>query len=510
MKLKKTLLTILSTGVLALAACSNKGKETKKVVPGADEETYSLEQEYFYQAYNEKSLADTSRQGIETFVSKDIVFDAVTYEELVDIFESEGNYLILFGGSWCHNTRAAAAYINEYAHEYNIDTIYNFDFYLDGESTSTHIRNTNQSDPTKVTAGVEYNYLYGELVSRYLTNLDDYVEYKSTTSSALTYTNSEGIDVTVAKAQVPFLFLYNKDNTVNNASSSTAGEYADSKYPIVYGFEEMVDRDADGVYVYERNTSGERVKKYITDEYKGRLKNIFEYIDSNDITLSDYNDSLYYKHLYNQKSSKTIFAENEEINLSVLTYHQLVWTLKSEGDYLIYLGGSWCPNTQASIKTTNDYAVKNDVTIYNFDTKLDSGYAKKYWGYSKDAHIRDTSNSFVRLYTNLIELYLPNIETLYDVNAEESYKSIQYTNDEGQVVKVKKLQVPYLLAYNKDNLDADGFKAPVYASYEEMLTLNEGASDYVYSETNYASIKSNTGNVVGKYLEKKNKELIEI
>ena len=39
------------------------------------------------------------------------------------LFEQEGNYLVLFGGSWCHNTRAASEYINDYANEYGIDTI---------------------------------------------------------------------------------------------------------------------------------------------------------------------------------------------------------------------------------------------------------------------------------------------------------------------------------------------------------------------------------------------------
>ena len=176
--------------------------------------------------------------------------------------------------------------------------------------------------------------------------------------------------------------------------------------------------------------------------------------------------------------------------------------MQQEGNSLIYLGGTWCGNTQASIKTTNDLAVKNDVYVYNFDTKLDSGYAKKYWGYSKEAHIRDTQNSFVRLYTDLIEKYLTNIVTLYDVNDGASYKHIEYTNDEGNVIKVKKLQVPYLLSYNKDAKDNDDLKAPITAYYEEMLTLAETREDYVYSEVNYKSIKDKTFNVIDAYLKR--------
>ena len=525
-KLRYGLLT-LGLGVLTLAACSQAAQSTstpqesstssstqststqveEKI--GLSSETYAFEKEYFYEDYNKRSLDDVTRQGIKTFNSKDdIVFDAITYEELVDIFESEGNYLILFGGSWCHNTRAAVPFINQYAKEYDIDTIYNFDFYLDGTNSNTHVRNTNQTDPTRVTPGVEYNYLYGELVTKYLTNLTDYVEYKTGTPSSLTYTNNENINVNVAKVQVPFLFLYNKDNAVSHSEGTGTPNEA-GKYPIVYGFEEMIDLDENGVYLYDRNVAKEN-RTYYTNEYKARLKGIFDFISTNNITLSKYTDVDYIKTVYNGKSNTEIFTSNDKVNIKPVTYRQLTWLLEHEGDSVILLGGTWCPNTQATIKLTNDYAVKNNVIVYNFDTKLDSGLAKKYWNYANDLHIRDTSNSFVRLYTDLIEKYLTNIVTLYDVNAPESYKSISYTNSDGNVVKVKKLQVPYLLSYNKDHKDSDGDIAPITAYFEKMLTLNSAQEDYVYSEANYAAAKAGTFNVIKSFLKSINKESKEI
>ena len=265
----------------------------------------------------------------------------------------------------------------------------------------------------------------------------------------------------------------------------------------------MIDLDDKGVYQYQRNQAKED-RTYYTEEYKGRLKGIFDYIKDNNIKLSKYEDGQYIIDAYNERSGKTIFEANAKINIKLLTYRQLNWLLEQEGNSLIYLGGTWCGNTQASIKTTNDLAVKNDVIIYNFDTKLDSGYAKKYWGYTKEAHIRDTANSFVRLYTDLIEKYLTNIVTLYDVNDEASYKHIEYTNAEGTVVKVKKLQVPYFLAYNKDAKDTDDLKAPITAYYEEMLSLTDTRADYVYNETNYKSIKDKTFNVINTYLKRLN------
>jgi len=269
--MKKFKLGLLTLGVLTLASCNltnaNVNPSSSNSTPSSSESSqssssssssstteatyeldlsskdYNLEKEFFYDDYNTRSLADETRQGIKTFETKDdIVFDAVTYEELVSIFESEGNYLILFGGSWCHNTRAAVPFINQFANEYDIDTVYNFDFYVDGTNSSSHVRNTNQTDPTRVTPGVEYNYLYGELATRYLTNLNDYVEYTQGSTSSLTYTNNENAEVNVPKLQVPFLFLYNKDNTVDNKSGGGTSN-AKGTFPIVYGFEEMIDLD---------------------------------------------------------------------------------------------------------------------------------------------------------------------------------------------------------------------------------------------------------------------------
>jgi thiol-disulfide isomerase/thioredoxin len=230
--------------------------------------SYNFDAEYYYDDYNTLSEGSSLQNYSTTFENKEIVFQAVTWEELVYLFEQEGNYLILFGGSWCPNTRASAPYINDYAKEYGITTIYNFDFRLDGENSSSHIR-VSDGD-SGLAAG--YNYLYGELVSRYITNLNDWVEYKEGSNSSLTYTNSDGEEVNVAKVQVPFLFLYNKNNTKHykpvydeNGKQTGAEEdtSATGNYPIVYGFEEMIQKDDQGVYEgsnYNRETGDTTIR----------------------------------------------------------------------------------------------------------------------------------------------------------------------------------------------------------------------------------------------------------
>ena len=110
---------------------------------------------------------------------EDAVYVSLTLEEAYYLFQQEGNYLILLGGSWCGNTTPVIGYINEIAKEYGVSTVYNLDFRLDGTNRSSHVRETEgaQSQGADI-PGSAYNYLYGEIASRFLTNLNDYVEYK--------------------------------------------------------------------------------------------------------------------------------------------------------------------------------------------------------------------------------------------------------------------------------------------------------------------------------------------
>ena len=468
-------------------ATNEDNKKDEKI--GLSSIKYDIDKEFYYSDYNDR----VKDKGYKIFDKKDdIVFDNISYEELIYLLESKGNHLILFGGSWCGNTQASIGYINELANLYGIDTIYNFDFRIDGDLRNTHIRETNGSTQN----GATYNYLYGELVSKYLPNLTDWVEYKTDSQSALTYTDSKGVDITVAKAQVPFLFLYNKDNTVNNSNTSSSS----SKYPIVYGFEEMVNRDEKGVYTAEYNEDYTiKSKTYITDEYKNRLKGIFEYIKANNITLANYTYSDYIKESFNDKAGTQLFEASEKVNINTVSYRELKWLLEQEGDSIILLGGSWCGNTRAIINIVNDYAIKNDVIVYIYDTKIDSGISKSKFGYTIDLNTRATGFNLVNLYTDLIENYLTNIVTLYDKEDGLAGHKIDYIDKEGKIVSVAKAQVPYLLAYNKDAKDSLGLSTPIRAYYEEMLTLSDNRLDYVYKKENYDRYSNATKEVFKAY-----------
>ena len=406
------------------------------------------------------------------------VYDSLTLEKAYYLFQQEGNYLILLGGSWCGNTTPVIGYINEVAKEFGVDTIYNLDFRLDGTNRATHVRETEGAQSQGVDIpGSAYNYLYGEIATRYLINLNDYVEYKVDTESAVTYTNAAGEKVTVPKVQVPFLFLYNKDNTDENGNVA----------PIVAGLELMKRRDD---FVTEEAENAEAVA-----EYKQILKDsVFDAVAK--VELSHFTDADYIRLSYNEKSGKEIFTAEDKIPYEVLTYKQFKWLLDQEGTYVILLGGSWCGNTQAVIKLISDYAADKNVTVYTFDTKLDGGYARKIWGYERDLHIRDNNSEFANLYVDLVLNYFQNIETEY---TPESGNTIHYDTAEGETLTANKLQVPYLLVYTKGLEDEYAHFVPISAYIEKMLTLDETRDDYVYKEENLQAYTEGVAAVFAAY-----------
>ena len=394
------------------------------------------------------------------------VYSSLTLEEAYYLFQQEGSYLILLGGSWCGNTTTVIGYINQVAKEYGVETIYNLDLRLDGASRSTHSRETQGAQSQgAVISGSLYNYLYGEIAGRWLTNLNDYVEYKVDTESAVTYTNAAGESVTVPKVQVPFLFIYNKDNVDESGAPA----------PIAAGLELMKVR---GDFVTDEGENTASI-----DEYKQLLRDsVFDAIPEGG--LSSFTDADYIRLSYNEKSGSELFKADDEIAIETLTYRQLTWLLDQEGTVILFLGGSWCPNTQAVVKIVNDFALANGVTLYNFDTKLDGGYARRFWGYERDLHIRDNNNEFASLYVDLVLKYFDNIETEYTL---ESGNTIHYVNAEGATVTANKLQVPYLLVYTKGLEDDYAHLVPISAYVEQMLTLNPEREDYVYADANYAA-----------------------
>ncbi|CAM3484475.1 Ig-like domain-containing protein [Nocardioides dubius] len=94
----------------------------------------------------------------------------ITYPELIEILDSDGDFVLLFGGTWCHNTAAIIQQTAQYAREHGIKKVYNFDFSLDstgnGGTLDKHIRDNAFRAISSVQQQTRPAHLYGEILER--------------------------------------------------------------------------------------------------------------------------------------------------------------------------------------------------------------------------------------------------------------------------------------------------------------------------------------------------------
>jgi hypothetical protein len=185
------------------------------------------------------SYADDARYG------GDILDDAddadgwrvrqLTYPELIHLLEvkdsADKNFVLLFGGTWCHNTRAVLKDVNAQAQENGVTTVYNFDLVLDGGTTNgtnggtnpIHVRdNANSGTVTDFRP----SYVYGDLVRKYLKNV--ITEYDPNTGNRVSF--YPGGDTTafpdvVRKLQVPFVINYQRGSGGTPSSTSVKRQW---------------------------------------------------------------------------------------------------------------------------------------------------------------------------------------------------------------------------------------------------------------------------------------------
>ncbi|RIX60315.1 S-layer homology domain-containing protein [Paenibacillus nanensis] len=146
-------------------------------------------------------------QGVDNYD----VFEHVTYDQLIRLLQTNGNYVILFGGSWCPNTQADIRFIANQAKLKGIDKIYFFDTKLTAGIDVAKTTHPHGNEELQIrTNNHDLAYLYGDLVSTYLTNIK--TQNKSAATPAVISYTKEGVSYTADRLQVPYLFAYNKEN----------------------------------------------------------------------------------------------------------------------------------------------------------------------------------------------------------------------------------------------------------------------------------------------------------
>ncbi|MDG0794556.1 hypothetical protein OMP38_29740 [Cohnella ginsengisoli] len=364
------------------------------------------------------------------------VFQTTTYEDIAQIFKTPGTYAVVFGGAANPSTQAQIAYINQVAKEKGIAKVYNFDTRLDGKDDLDIANSTNA-----------FAYKYTDLINTYLTGAADAANVQNQT----------------------YVFVYNKDNGGGS---------------VVAGFKSAA-------VAADFQTGGIADASKI-DAYKAQIRSVFgkanaySTISAYDLIAPGFN----HNGPFYAPTAAPIFDESDkDLVLEHVTYDELLGILRSEGDYVLLFGGSWCPNTQAAVKYVNEYAKKYGVDkVYFFDPRIDAGLdvTKPDANYHENDKlmIRDSKNAYAYLYVDLAKQYLTNLRAEYETRAASN---ISYTDGNGAKVEAIRLQVPYFFTYNKDNKDADGKAAPILGHIELMYGWGDTSKKDADATKSYAN-----------------------
>lgn len=241
-----------------------KGQENGQVAKASVRTDY----EFFSRVYNgsatyinyNKGVANANRtsKAVEIFTEKDkdnFPLHQVNFNELIDLLNSNGDYVIFFGASWCHNTQAIIGSIAQKAKQAG-KKVYVYDTTIGNQLTFGTGNDINivtagssvfnsRSSVNPATGNNNISYVYGELV-KYLGNFT--TENNSNKNNSISYYPNgdvtaeatsakpweDGSNKSAIRLQMPFLIRYNRNaaNPVtknwlhkNKANDGTYTEY---------------------------------------------------------------------------------------------------------------------------------------------------------------------------------------------------------------------------------------------------------------------------------------------
>lgn len=451
---------------------------------------FRMDKEYIYYNYEYIQSENSPVYGVKS--ASDIIIETLYYDELNYILNAEGTHVILFGGAWSTKTQAIMDRVNYYGRKHGAGIIHMFDFSADGQGEYSSIKAdiTKQADydgPGKQTPSgcAECNFMYGEIVSRNLTNLNDWVKYKKGSENEITYLNLYDDAVSVPNLSEPFLFIYNKDYEGG---------------PIVNALE--LD--------YEREE--------LPADIDERFDTFFSCLDKKGLADAGYThqDYLYDAFKCNERghSFKTedAFGKDEQINIIPVTLHELIWILSQQGSFMVMFCGAWCANSQACIATVNDFAVANNVYVYMIDSRLDGKYPIDFWYYPRQNDLYLSHPAVRESYLDLWERCLPGAPILCRINPFAAYRQFNpfVTDKEGNQHAVLGVDIPYVLAVNKDNGTLRGPKPVLAACNHDGFELINCSNTYIYYEPNYRKYTAGIYYVMNAYCDSIGKKAADI
>ena len=315
--MKKKLLTVLLAvvmvfGVFGLTACSGS----------------NADKDYNY-------------YGVKYEIEGEVAIDAVTFQGVFKMFSDAGKFLLYVDTETSSSTKQNMQKINQLALDWGV-TIYHFNPDLSGGYDA--------EDELAICANIIKDF----------TNPDS-ADYDAISS----HSNLENIQA---------LFL--------KASNSTLADWADCTLVAVQGADSTVVDNAvqyngaiaaaNPVADAAKSIAAIATKRPSFGSYTDTKEDVplipAAYLTNDIDTINCFADARL--HMYDEKGDLT--ADKEDVYVTVANYAMFAYLMdKNEGYFPVFFGGTWCPNTQAIAKLTNDLAKDYGISkIYFFDPNL--------------------------------------------------------------------------------------------------------------------------------------------
>jgi len=428
------------------------------------------------------------------------VLETVTYDRFQWLLKQAGNFAFLIGDPADTNFKARAADVDAAAKAAGVKKVYWFDPNLSGSAkvgsyTEPNLDTRNPANFTTTlaaTTATTYNYAWTNLVAQYLGNglkatiTADPTGQLAPVGEGGTVTTAPDVTVvndatdpifdyssgTAAPAALDdYFFVYNKDHKsgadndkiVSSADLTTAADSTAAQAAVTSAITAAVSDAGTGAPIAELDQSA-----WWRDEVNAKYRASSPEPAINPTANAD---------APNGSDDVISAADAADWRIQQITYPELIHLLTSASgqNAVILFGGTWCPNTRAVLKSVNDYAVENDIpVVYNFDTVLDGGWvggtgttgSGDQFQTRNSVNNGSTSNANpTSLYGDVISNYLANLETQYDPTlgtGSVTYYKGGATGTFANLTAVRKLQVPYLIGYQKGaGSSASGGKAGV-------------------------------------------------
>ncbi|MDR0595960.1 MAG: hypothetical protein LBG50_00245 [Clostridiales Family XIII bacterium] len=383
-------------------------------------------------------------------------------------YDPSGNYAFVFGGPENASSLAAVPLIGEVAKEYGVETVYHYDPKLDGDKLDI-----TGANPAVASAFTDLWSGARGIKTRLKGGVDP------------AYTSSD-----------TYFFIYNKNRVADTDNDS---DTPDVSAPVVAGV----------------LSKAQAIGQTQAINYKQNIAAAFEAAGVDPVTnkanVKTYPFFDYFKTRINAVvGSPTTYANviipesaRETFAIQTVTLPELFHIFESEGDYAIFLGGTWCPYTSPTDNIANTAAVTNGVRkVYQFDLRLDgatSATGLKTVFKSGDTEAEDpriNGNTVVEgshLYGKLLD-YLSNLELEPGVVEYLYYPNGDTSKPVSEKKAAKNIGVPFLFEYNKDNKAADGTAAPVASEWIGYKPLKKELYAYAwYTKNNVRDYLNDAG-----------------